>query len=72
MDRVAGGTFSRDGGTTRLVDLMNPFLTRTHSCFGGQYYGVKYNVQVTKAKQYAALTVSVLDPGRGRSRFSTV
>jgi hypothetical protein len=54
-----------------IVDKNNK-LARTHSCFGGQHYEVKYNVQVTKAKQYAALTVSVLDPGRGRSRFSTV
>ena len=41
----------------------------THSCFGGQYYGDKY-----KQGEYPGvlLTVPVVGPGRGSSRFSIV
>lgn len=48
-------------------------LKNTHSCFGGQYYGNQY------AEEYLSdddpgvmLTVPVIGPGRGSSKFSIV
>ena len=67
-----------------IVEHPNQLLTCTHSCFGGQYYGIKYieddnndngNRQQREGQQQKSnvvLAVSVVGPGRGSSRFSIV
>ena len=52
-----------------IVDKENQSSCK-HSCFGGQYYGMKY--QADDEDNDVALTVSILGPGRGSSRFSIV
>jgi hypothetical protein len=45
-------------------------LKNTHSCFGGQYYGVKYVEE--EGDPAILLTVPILGPGHGSSKFSIV
>ena len=45
-------------------------LASTHACFGGQYYGVKYDAN--DDRHAVVLAVPVLGPGYGSSRFSIV
>lgn len=48
-------------------------LKYTHSCFGGQYYGVRYDPsKFEEGDPGVLLTVTVLGPGRGTSKFSIV
>jgi hypothetical protein len=48
-------------------------LRYTHSCFGGQYYGIKYDPAGTLAEDPGVLlTVPVAGPGYGSSKFSVV
>jgi hypothetical protein len=48
-------------------------LRNTHSCFGGQYYGVRYVPgELEEGDPGVLLTVPVLGPGRGSSKFSIV
>jgi hypothetical protein len=48
-------------------------LKHTHSCFGGQYYGIKYDPDVMEAGDPGVLlTVPVTGPGYGSSKFSIV
>ncbi len=51
----------------------NNQLKHTHSCFGGQYYGVRYDPRDFKDSDPGVLiTVPVVGPGRGSSKFSIV
>ena len=50
-----------------IVDSEN-MLKHTHSCYGGQYYGDIYNGDYSEFG--VVLTVPVVGPGRGGSRFS--
>jgi hypothetical protein len=55
-----------------IVDPENQ-LTHTHSCFGGQYYGDKYvEENLAEDDPGVVLTVPILGPGRGSSKFSIV
>ena len=48
-------------------------LKHTHSCYGGQYYGMKYMAdELDDDDPGVFLTVPVLGPGRGISKFSIV
>jgi hypothetical protein len=48
-------------------------LKYTHSCFGGQYYGIKYDPAVmVPGDPGVLLTVPVEGPGHGSSKFSIV
>ena len=48
-------------------------LKHTHSCFGGQYYGVRFDPKDLEDDDPAVfLTVPVVGPGRGSSKFSIV
>ena len=47
-------------------------LQSTHSCFGGQYYGDKYIPSDDETDPDVILTVPVLGPGHGSSKFSIV
>ena len=57
-----------------IVEHPNQLLTCTHSCFGGQYYGIKYeddNDNDDRQQQSnVVLAVPIVGPGRGSSRFS--
>jgi hypothetical protein len=55
-----------------LTDPVNQ-LAHTHTCFGGQYYGDVYNPDaLVDGDPGVLLTVPVLGPGRGSSKFSIV
>lgn len=54
-----------------IVDRENQ-LQATHSCFGGQYYGIKYVPPDDETDPGVILTVPVLGPGHGSSKFSIV
>ena len=49
-------------------------LKHTHSCFGGQYYGIPYDPKelAETGDPGVFLTVPVLGPGHGTSKFSIV
>ena len=48
-------------------------LKHTHSCFGGQYYGVRYDPNDEEdGDPGVLLTVPVIGPGYGSSKFSIV
>jgi hypothetical protein len=52
-----------------IVDPDNK-LKSTHTCFGGQYYGIMY--EEVEGDPGVVLTVPVDGPGRGSSKFSIV
>ena len=52
-----------------IIDPENQ-LQSTHSCFGGQYYGVEY--EEMDGDPGVFLTVPIVGPGRGSSKFSIV
>jgi hypothetical protein len=55
-----------------LTDPVNQ-LAHTHTCFGGQYYGDVYDPDaLSDGDPGVLLTVPVLGPGRGSSKFSIV
>lgn len=48
-------------------------LKCTHSCFGGQYYGIKYDQSSSfEGDPDVFLTVPVTGPGHGSSKFSII
>ena len=48
-------------------------LRCTNSCFGGQYYGVRYDPgELDEGDPGVLLAVTVLGPGRGSSKFSII
>jgi hypothetical protein len=48
-------------------------LRNTQSCFGGQYYGARYDPrELEEGDPGVILAVSILGPGRGSSKFSIV
>ena len=48
-------------------------LKHTHSCYGGQYYGVRYvPEELEEGDPGVLLTVPVLGPGHGSTKFSIV
>ena len=53
-----------------IVDVENQ-RKHTHSCFGGQYYGIPF-VNNDESDPGVLLTVPVLGPGHGSSKFSIV
>jgi hypothetical protein len=53
-----------------LAEAESPLLACTHFCYGGQYYGTKY--EEIENDPGVMLTVSLMGPGRGTSRFSIV
>ncbi|CAJ1951308.1 unnamed protein product [Cylindrotheca closterium] len=54
-----------------IVDRENQ-LQATHSCFGGPYYRVEYTLPDEETDPGVFLTVPVLGPGHGSSKFSIV
>jgi len=55
-----------------ICDPTNQLL-HTHSCFGGQYYGIKYDpLDRDVGDPGVLLTVPVTGPGYGSSKFSIV
>ncbi|KAL7556118.1 hypothetical protein ACA910_020201 [Epithemia clementina (nom. ined.)] len=64
-----------------IVDVENQ-RRNTHSCYGGQYYGVRYDTTTTtttsnnnkndKKDPGVLLTVPILGPGHGTSKWSIV
>jgi len=58
------------GRSDQLIIEPERQLQSTHSCFGGQYYGIEY--EDLEGDQGVMLTVPVVGPGRGTSKFSIV
>ncbi|KAL3935159.1 MAG: hypothetical protein SGBAC_009266 [Bacillariaceae sp.] len=54
-----------------IIDKENQ-LQATHSCYGGQYYGIEYMPPDDETDPAVILTVPVLGPGHGSSKFSIV
>lgn len=61
------------GGADEQINDPDNQLKHTHSCYGGQYYGVKYFPgELDQGDPGVFLAVPVLGPGRGTSKFSIV
>jgi len=60
------------GRADELISDPNSQLQCTHSVYGGQYYGDKYEERDDEDDPGVLLTVQVAGPGRGSSRFSVV
>jgi hypothetical protein len=56
------------GRADELIVDKKSQLACTHTCFGGQYYGIKYDAN--DDNHSVVLAVPVLGPGHGSSRFS--
>lgn len=61
------------GRADELINDPENQLRHTHSCFGGQYYGVRYDpTELEDGDPGVLLTVPVIGPGRGSSKFSII